>query len=69
MIDRLRALLIELEDIDCFIQQGCIDPTHLYCFRDSDSSDPDFLMSESDRLTGIAYSAIDDLIQMMERKK
>lgn len=69
MIERLRALLIELEDIDYFIQQGCIDPAHLYCFKDVDSSDPDFLMSESDRLTGIAYSAIDDLIEMMEDEK
>lgn len=69
MRNRLMAVLAEIEDINCFIQHGCIDPAHLYCFRDVDSSDPDFLMSESDRLTGIAYSAIDDLIEMMEDEK
>lgn len=68
MRERLRALLVELEDIDHFIQQGCIDPHHLECFKeyDDESEDPENLMAGSDRLTGTAFSAIEELMDMIK---
>lgn len=68
MRERLRALLAELEDIDHFIQQGCIDTHHLACFKacDDEIEDTENLMAESDRLTGAAFSAIEELMDMMK---
>jgi hypothetical protein len=69
MRERLRALLCELEDINHFVQQGCVDPHHLACFDGYDNEDHEKLMAESDRLTGSAYSAIEELMDMMKESK
>jgi len=71
MHERLRKLLEELESIDYYIQGGCIDLFRLSCFKDCDNEEvePDFLMAESDRLTGIAFSAIDELMEMMKEEE
>jgi len=66
MRKRLIALLEELEDINAIIQNGCIDPLNLACFDGYETEDHERLMSEADRLTGDAFSAIDDLSAMMK---
>jgi len=69
MRQRLIALLAELEDINHYIQNGCIDPIHLACFEGYETEDPERLMAETDRLTSTAFSAIEDLCAMMKESE
>jgi len=66
MRNRLMAVLGELEDINYFVQQGCIDPMHLECFEESDTATPDELMAKTDELIGAAHEAIEKLYDMMK---
>lgn len=66
MRNRLMAVLAEIEDIDCFVQQGCIDPMHLQYFKESDTANPDELMAKTDELIGVAHEAIEKLYDMMK---
>lgn len=68
MKERLRAILEELELINCDIQNGCIDPSALKCFKDSDDSDTVSLMEESDRLLTEAAGLIEQLFYMMKEE-
>lgn len=66
MRKRLMTILAELENINYFVQQGCIDPMHLECFEESDTRNPDELMAKTDELTGVAHEAIEKLYDMMK---
>ena len=66
MRERLIDLLGEIEDIDAFIQNGCIDSANLACFKGVDNEDQDRLMSESNRLTQEALTALNNLLNMMK---
>ena len=64
---RLREILEELEDINAHIQQGCVDPSNLNCFKDSLSRE--YVMAEADYKTGDAFSAIDNLLTLMKEEE
>lgn len=66
MRNRLMAALAELEDINYFVQQGCIDPMHLQYFKESDTRNQDELMAKTDELIGVAHEAIEKLYDMMK---
>jgi len=68
MRSRLVDVLIELEDINAYLQNGCIDPLHLSCFKDYESKDHNELMTKSDQLTSTAFSAIEELGEMMKER-
>jgi len=69
MRERLKAVMAEIEDINAIIQNGSIDPAILSCFDGHDSDDSDRLMEETDRLIGVAFSAIDDLCEMIKENE
>ena len=64
MQQRLRGVLSELEDINRHIQEGCVDPSLLNCFKESLGSE--FVMAEADSKIGDAFSAIDNLLTLMK---
>lgn len=68
MLARLRAMLAELEDVNFFIQNGCIDPNHLHCFKDEHLNNPNEAMATTEKLIQEAYSALDKLTDMMTKE-
>lgn len=61
--ERLRELLIELEDIDNHIQESCIDQSLLNSVRNE--SDPEEIRLKTSELTSLANHAIEDLIDYL----
>lgn len=59
--DRLRALLGEIEEINYFIQQGCIDREAFSGMKET--TDPDHAMNTFDHKTGVAFTAIEQLLE------
>lgn len=68
MRERLRELLAEIEDINMCIQQGCVDPANLECFKDADSKDHNELMATTDKLISRAHEPIEKLYSMMKEQ-
>lgn len=68
MLSRLRDLLAEIEDINYYIQSGCVDPSHLSCFKDKEVESADQIMALTDTLLGEAFSAIFKLTETMTQE-
>lgn len=69
MQNRLKNLLAEIEDINNYFQNGCIDRSNLEAFKDRYKEDPDELMCQCDDYLQKAFDAIDHLTEMMEEEE
>lgn len=65
MKERIRKLLVEIEDINNCIQAGATAPVILSCFKDASYES----MDEADRLTTEAGNSLEKLSDLMKDEK
>ena len=66
MINRLRALCDELEDMSAAIMHGCIDRSILENLGKLGEGDPEYAMNKADELFFEAASAVINLMELIE---
>ena len=66
MINRLRAICDELEDMSAAIMHGCIDRSILENLGKLGEGDPEYAMNKADELFFEAASAVINLMELIE---
>lgn len=66
MINRLRAICDELEDMSATIMHGCIDRSILENLGKLGEGDPEYAMNKADELFFEAASAVMNLMELIE---